>query len=76
MDSKVQSSLRRYLQEEKKKRKKICEFIVDETLIKVGSSEFVWLWVAIIESKNRHILALSISKERKKHMFVSERFLS
>ncbi len=33
------------------KRKKIDEYIVDETLIKV-SSEFMWLWVAI-ESKNR-----------------------
>jgi putative transposase len=54
------------------KRKKIEEYIVDETLIKVGS-ELVWLWVAI-ESKNRQILALSISKER--NMFVAERFIS
>ena len=54
------------------KRKKIDEYIVDETLIKVGS-ELVWLWVAI-ESENRQILALSISKER--NMFVAERFLS
>jgi putative transposase len=54
------------------KRKKIEEYIVDETLIKVGS-ELVWLWVAI-EPKNRQILALSISKER--NMFVAERFIS
>ena len=54
------------------KRKKIAEYIVDETLIKVGS-ELVWLWVAI-ESKNHQILALTISKER--NMFVTERFLS
>ena len=54
------------------KRKKIDEYIVDETLIKVGS-ELIWLWVAI-EPKNRQILALSISKER--NMFVAERFLS
>ena len=47
-------------------------YIVDETLIKVGS-ELVWLWVAI-EPENRQILALSISKER--NMFVAERFLS
>ena len=54
------------------KRKKITEFIVDETVIKVGS-EYTWLWVAI-EPKNSGILALSISKER--NMFVAERFLS
>ena len=53
-------------------RKKILEYIIDETLIKVGS-EFVWLWVAI-EPQNRQILALSISKER--IMFVAERFIS
>ena len=51
---------------------RISEFIVDETLIKVGS-ELIWLWVAI-EPENRQILALSISKER--NMFVAERFLS
>ncbi len=44
------------------KRKEIEEYIVDETLIQVGS-ELVWLWVAI-ELENRQILALSISKER------------
>jgi putative transposase len=44
------------------KRKKISEFVIDETLIKVGS-EYIWLWVAV-EPKNREILALSISKER------------
>ena len=53
------------------KRKKISEFVVDETLIKVGS-QYIWLWVAI-EPKNREILALSISKER--NMLVAERFL-
>ena len=35
--------------------------------------EFIWLWVAI-ESKNKQILGLSISKER--NMFVAERFIS
>ncbi len=55
------------------RRKKIEEFIVDETLIRVGSSEFIWLWVAI-ESKNKQILGLSISKER--NMFVCGRDLS
>ncbi len=54
------------------KSKKINEFIIDETLFKVGS-ELIWLWVAI-EPKNKQILALSISKER--NMFVAERFIS
>jgi len=54
------------------KSKRISEFIVDETLIKVGS-EYIWLWVAI-DAKSKEILALTISKER--NMFVAERFLS
>ncbi len=54
------------------KRKRISEFIVDETAIKVGS-KLIWLWVAI-EPKNREILALSISKER--NMFVAEKFIT
>jgi putative transposase len=54
------------------KSKKISEFIIDETLFKVGS-EYIWLWVAI-EPTNKQILALSISKER--NMFVAERFMS
>ena len=52
--------------------KRIFEFIVDETLLKVGS-EYIWLWVAI-DAKSKEILALSISKER--NMFVAERFMS
>lgn len=54
------------------KSKKIAEFIVDETLIKVGS-EYIWLWIAI-EPENREILAITISKER--NMLIVERFLS
>jgi putative transposase len=45
------------------KRKNINEFVVDETLIKIGS-EIIWLWVAI-EPKNRQILKVDISFERK-----------
>ncbi|VFJ14241.1 DDE-type integrase/transposase/recombinase [Candidatus Nitrosocosmicus franklandus] len=56
----------------KASRRRILEYIVDETMLKVGS-EFVWLWVAT-EPENRQILALSISKER--NMFVAERFIS
>ncbi|WP_415310205.1 DDE-type integrase/transposase/recombinase [Candidatus Nitrosocosmicus sp. FF01] len=54
------------------RKRKILEYIVDETLIKIGS-EYIWIWVAI-EPENRQILALTISKER--NMFVAERFLS
>jgi putative transposase len=50
----------------------ISEYIVDETLLKVGS-EYVWLWVAI-EPENRNILTLSISKER--NILIAERFIS
>ena len=39
------------------KTKKINEYIVDETLIKVGS-EYIWLWIVAIEPENRQILAL------------------
>ncbi|WP_415309613.1 DDE-type integrase/transposase/recombinase [Candidatus Nitrosocosmicus sp. FF01] len=53
-------------------RRKVLEYIVDETMLKVGS-ELIWLWVAI-EPDNRQILALSVSKER--NMFVAERFIS
>ena len=52
--------------------KKILEYIVDKTLIKIGC-EYIWIWVAI-EPKNKQILALSVSKER--NMLIAERFLS
>ncbi len=51
---------------------KILEFIVDETIIKVGS-ENIWLWIAI-EPKNKEILSLTISMER--NMLMAETFLS
>ena len=54
------------------RKRKILEFIVDETIIKVGS-EYIWLWITI-EPKNKEILALTISKER--NMLIAERFLS
>jgi putative transposase len=38
------------------KRRRISEFIIDETLLKVGS-EYIWLWVTI-EPENMEILAL------------------
>ena len=54
------------------KSKRISEFIVDETLIKVGS-ELIWLWIAI-EPENRQILAVTISRER--NMLIAEKFIS
>ncbi|MGN6559789.1 MAG: DDE-type integrase/transposase/recombinase [Candidatus Nitrosocosmicus sp.] len=51
---------------------KVSEFIIDETLIKVGS-ELIWLWVAI-EPIHRQILHIDISFER--NMFVAERFIA
>ena len=50
---------------------RVTEFIIDETIIKVGS-EYIWLWI-VIETDNREILQISISKER--NMFVTERFI-
>ena len=41
---------------------KVSEFIIDETLIKVGS-DLIWLWVAI-EPKHRQILRIDISFDR------------
>jgi transposase-like protein len=38
------TSQRKYLAKEKRKSN---EFIIDETQIKVGSSQYIWLWVAI-----------------------------
>jgi putative transposase len=43
-------------------KKKVFEYIIDETIIKVGSN-YIWIWVAI-ESENKEILGMSISKER------------
>jgi hypothetical protein len=34
----------------------------DETLIKIISSEYIWLWVAIEGLENKRILGFSVSK--------------
>ena len=52
--------------------KKIDEFIIDETLIRIGS-QYVWLWVAI-EPKNKQILQVDMSFERT--MLVTGRFIA
>jgi putative transposase len=42
-------------------------------LIKIGS-EYIWLWVAIVEPENKRILGFSVSKER--NMLIAEQFIS
>jgi len=53
------------------KRTKISQFIIDETLVRVGR-EVVWLWIAI-EPKSKSILDMRISLERS--ILVAEQFL-
>ena len=66
MDSEVQAM-------ETSKEKEIKEYIIDETAIKAGSSDLVWLWV-VIEPKDKEILATDISKKR--NMFIPKAVLS
>ncbi len=63
--------LQKYRPRKYLKKKKINEYIIDETAIKAGS-ELIWLW-AIIESKNKEILATNISKKRS--ISIAKRFL-
>jgi putative transposase len=44
------------------KRKRIFEFIIDETQLKVGNNYF-WIWIAI-ESSDRTVLVVRISAKR------------
>ncbi|MDN5847193.1 MAG: hypothetical protein L0H53_13075 [Candidatus Nitrosocosmicus sp.] len=66
LDSKV-SSKKDILQ----KRKKIEEYVADETLIKVGS-ESAWVWV-VIEPQSRQILTLFFAKNLKKETCLLQR---
>ena len=69
LDTNKSINLKRYL---RGKRKKIDEFIIDGTLIKIGS-ELIWLWVAI-GFQSKEILGINISKER--NMLLAEQFIS
>jgi putative transposase len=63
--------LQKYKPKRHLKKKKIKEYSCiqkDETAIKAGSSELIWLWWVIIEPKHKEILAMDISKER--NMFI------
>jgi putative transposase len=52
-------------------KRKVSEFIIDETLLKVGN-HYAWLWIAI-EPIDKLILGIRISFERS--ILVAERFL-
>ena len=52
---------------------KISQFILDETVIRVGREVVVWLWIAI-EPKTKSILDMRISLERSM-LVVAEQFL-
>jgi putative transposase len=65
--------IQKYKPKKYRKNKKILEFIIDETAIKVGS-ELIWLWIVIEPPIDKEILSFDISKER--NVFVVERFLS
>ena len=53
------------------KRKRISAFIIDETVIQIGSQHF-WLWFCI-EPIHSSVLGIYISEER--NMFVAEKFI-
>ncbi|MDR4512575.1 MAG: DDE-type integrase/transposase/recombinase [Nitrososphaeraceae archaeon] len=53
------------------KRKRVTAFIIDETVIQIGSQHF-WLWICI-EPINSSVLGIYISEER--NMFVAENFI-
>ena len=56
-----------------KRRRKVQEFIVDETLLKVGN-QYVWVWVAIEPLAKVILGGIRISFERTM-LLVAERFL-
>ena len=64
--------IQKYKPKEGHKKKKILEYIIDETAIKIGS-ELIWVWI-VIEPTDKEILSFHISKKR--NMFIAERFLS
>jgi putative transposase len=53
------------------KRKRVSAFIIDETIIQIGSTHF-WLWICI-EPVQKSVLWIHISQER--NMFVAENFI-
>ena len=59
--------IQRYKPKKYRKNKKIPEYSCiqkDETAIKAGSSELIWLWIVIEPTIDKEILTIDISKER------------
>ena len=54
------------------KRKRVSAFIIDETIIQVGSQHF-WLWFCI-EPIDKSVLGIYISQER--NMLIAEKFIN
>jgi len=52
--------------------KRVSAFLIDETMICIGSDE-AWLWIAAVEPIHRQILGVYISRHR--NMLVAEAFL-
>jgi putative transposase len=52
----------------KSTRRRVLEYIIDETMLKIGS-EYTWLWVAT-EPENRQILALLLLINLKKETWL------
>ena len=53
------------------KSKRVSAFIIDETVIQIGSQHF-WLWICI-EPIHRSVLGIYMSEDR--NMFVAENFI-
>ncbi len=58
------------------KRKRIAEYIIDETLIKVGS-QYIWLWIGSHRTKKQTNSRTSLAnKSKERNMLIAERFIS
>ena len=52
--------------------KRVSAFLIDKTMVQIGSADEAWLWIAI-EPIHKQILEVYISRHRK--MIVAESFL-
>ena len=53
--------------------KRVSAFLIDETMLQIGSSNEAWLWVVAVEPIHKQILGVYISRHR--NMIVVESFL-
>ena len=67
----VWNSIQRFADYPIYKRKRVSAFIIDETVIQIGSQHF-WLWFGI-EPMHSSVLGIYISEER--NMLVAEKFI-